>query len=176
MSENNSPQAEPPAEPGSGEIDASPGTRPSDSARSSDDAPAAAGDTEADRRRAAQDEVLVELLAAGASYKVAAETIGITARTITRRMADGDFAARVSQRRGETVAEVTGQLTSMGNDALEVLRDCLAAEKPADRLRAAHLLLTLMARFRHETELEDRLATIERQLEAVDSQRQGAAR
>jgi hypothetical protein len=79
-------------------------------------------------------------------------------------MADPVFAAQVSQRRGELVAEVTGQLTTLSSDAVQVLRECLAADKPSDRMRAAHLILTLASRFRSDTELEARLVEIEARL------------
>ncbi|MGI8756163.1 MAG: hypothetical protein ACR2MB_09935 [Acidimicrobiales bacterium] len=79
-------------------------------------------------------------------------------------MSDPEFAARVSQRRGERVSEITGALTTMSRDALEVLRETMAEGRAADRLRAAHLTLTLMSKFRSETEMEQRLASIERQL------------
>jgi hypothetical protein len=53
----------------------------------------------------------------------------------------------------------------MSTEALQVLRDCMAEERPADRLRAAQLVLVMMSRLRHETEIEDRLAAVERLLQ-----------
>jgi hypothetical protein len=119
-------------------------------------------ETEADRRRAAQDEILIAALAAGESYSAAAKIAGITSRTVARRMADPAFASEVSRRRGQIVAELTGKLTTLGADAVEVLRDCLHAEKPSDQIRAAHLILSLLAKFRSDSEHEARLTELER--------------
>jgi hypothetical protein len=77
-------------------------------------------------------------------------------------MADPAFASEVSRRRGQIVAELTGKLTTLGAEAVEVLRDCLHAEKPSDQIRAAHLILSLQAKFRSDSEHEARLAELER--------------
>jgi hypothetical protein len=85
-------------------------------------------------------------------------------------MADQEFARRVSTRRGERVAEVTGRLMSASVDAVQVLHEqCLGAEKPADRLRAASLLLSLGLKFRNEHELEDRLRELEARVGLADA-------
>lgn len=115
--------------------------------------------------RDAQDEILIEALASGMAYSDAGKLGGVTGRTVSRRMEDPEFRARVSRRRGERVAQVTGALTDMSTEALQVLRDCMAEERPADRLRAAQLVLVMMSRLRHETEIEDRLAAVERLLQ-----------
>ena len=101
----------------------------------------------------------------GLSYPEAGKAAGVTSRTVSRRLEDADFHARVSRRRGERVAQVTGALTAMSTEALQVLRECMAEGRAADRLRAAQLTLVLMSRLRHETEIEERLAALERQLQ-----------
>lgn len=128
--------------------------------------PAAGDGHEGGRRRAAQDEVIIGALAAGLSYGDAGAAAGVTSRTVGRRMSDPAFAAQVSQRRGERVSQITGALTTMSDDALEVLRETMVEGSVSERLRAAQLTLTLMAKFRSETEMEQRLAAIERQLAA----------
>jgi hypothetical protein len=132
--------------------------------------------TEGDRRRAAQDELIIEALAAGLSYADAGASARVTARTVGRRMSEPEFAARVSQRRGERVSEITGALTTMSHDAIDVLRETMADGKPGDQLRAAHLTLTLMSKFRSETEMEQRLASVERQLAEGAPAQAGVAR
>jgi hypothetical protein len=123
--------------------------------------------TEADEQltaREAQDEILIEALASGMPYPDAGKLAGVVGRTVSRRMDDPDFRARVSRRRGERVTQVTGALTDMSTEALQVLRDCMAEGRAADRLRAAQMVLAMMSRLRHETEIEDRLANVERLL------------
>ena len=125
--------------------------------------------SEDQQRRAAQDDILVEALASGHSYREAGELAGVNARTVARRMTDQEFVRRVSDRRGERVAEVTGKLVSASSDAVRVIHEqCLEAERPADRLRAAQLLLSLSVRFRHEHELEERLRAVEGRIGLAD--------
>lgn len=122
--------------------------------------------SEADDRRTAQDELIIECLAAGMSYPQTGEIAGCTARTVSRRMADRDFARLVSLRRGERVRAIAGQLTALADDAVRTIRELLAgAERDADRLRAAHMVLTFVGRFRADTDLEDRLHDLEAQLD-----------
>jgi hypothetical protein len=114
--------------------------------------------------REAQDEIIVTCLAEGMSLPATGAAAGCTSRTVSRRLEDPDFTARVSRRRGERVAQVTGTLTSMSDDALEVLRSAMAEGTTAEKLRAAHLTLTMMIKLRHDTEIEDRLAAVEDRL------------
>lgn len=122
--------------------------------------------SEAESRRDAQDDLIVESLAAGMSYAEVADLANCSARTVARRMADPGFARRVSERRGERVSAITGQLTDVAVEAVAVIQSCLHAEVEGTRLRAANMALTLLMRLRHETELESRVAALERQLES----------
>lgn len=115
--------------------------------------------------RDAQDEIIIASLAQGMSYPAAGAAAGCTGRTVSRRMEAPDFAARVSKRRGERVAQVTGSLTAMSDDALGVLRSVMVEGTTPERLRAAQVTLTLMVRLRHDTEIEERLAAVERRLD-----------
>ncbi len=132
-----------------------------------DEPSAAAGGNatnEAEHRRCGQDEVLVEALAAGMTYAAAGNQAGVSPRTVARRMSDTAFTARVAARRGEYLSVVTGQLATMGTEALQAIRAGLGAEKPADSLQAARLILSFGLRFRNETDVESRLADFARRL------------
>lgn len=118
-------------------------------------------ESEAARRRAAQDELLVEALASGRSYAQASIAAGVSERTIARRMSDPTFAAEVARRRSAWTAEMVGQLTAMGPEALQVLREVLAEGSITEKLRAVHLTLTLGNTFRREGDLELRIALLE---------------
>ncbi len=111
--------------------------------------------------RAHRDELLIAALVVGGTYAAAGEIGGVSERTVRRRMADPEFAAEVSRRRGERVAGIAGQLVSIGPDAIEVIRECMAADTAAVRLRAAQLALALGVQFRHAQELEARLVALE---------------
>lgn len=110
--------------------------------------------------REAQDEILVDALATGVSYEAAAELAGCSGRTVARRMADPEFARRVSKRRGERVVATAGQLTSLSSEAVETIRGCLDDESPRVRLAAAKALLDLGAKYRNTHDLEVEIAEI----------------
>jgi len=88
--------------------------------------------SEGTSRREAQDELIVEALAAGRSYGEAGELAGCSGRTVARRMGDAEFARRVADRRGERVVSVAGQLTSLGSEAVAAL-----PHRRADRYESA---------------------------------------
>jgi hypothetical protein len=112
-------------------------------------------------RRQAEDEILIEALAEGRTYAAAAALTAGSARTVRRRMTDPDFAAQVSRRRAERVSELTGALVSLSARALQTLEECLDAERPGDRIRAAQVVLGAVHRYREATEFEARLTELE---------------
>lgn len=118
----------------------------------------------------AQDDLIVAALASGATYPEAAEVARTSARTVRRRMADEDFARRVSTARAERVAAVTGRLTEVAFEAVDTLREGLSAPRSVDQIRAAHEILVLGLRYRSDHELEGRLAAVEQQLKAKETE------
>lgn len=111
--------------------------------------------------RGHEDEALKVALARGMTYGAAGVVVGVSERTVRRRMKEPGFAADVSGMRGEHLGAVTGQLVVAGNEAVEVLIECMGTGPWALRLKAAHLVLTLGAQLRQANELEDRLAALE---------------
>jgi transposase len=112
-------------------------------------------------RRSHADEIVLEALAEGMNYTAAAELANVSARTVRRRMTDPAFAALVSMRRGQRVAEVTGVLVGLAGRAVATLQDCLDAERPADRIKAAQVVLWELHRFRDQIDFEERLRQLE---------------
>lgn len=119
------------------------------------------------RRQAARDEVLIEVLAQGASYSDAAKTAGCSSRTIGRRMADPTFRGRVDERRSEWVSQTSAGLTALGPVAVEVLRVLLINEEPSIRLRSAREILLQGFRSRQLHDLELDVREIRAQLEQL---------
>jgi hypothetical protein len=76
-------------------------------------------------------------------------------------MAEDRFATLVAQRRSQRVGEVTGVLAGLARRAVATLEDCLDAERPADRIRAAQVVLSELHRFRDQIDLEDRISRLE---------------
>ena len=56
------------------------------------------------------DDRLIAALVAGASYRNAAQTVGVSLSTVRRRMNDGDFRARVMEERTAFVETVKRRL------------------------------------------------------------------
>jgi hypothetical protein len=125
---------------------------------------------EAGRRRAAQQQVAVDVLGRGGSYGDAGEEADVDRRTIGRWMQDAAFRRRVAARRDAWVAEISGQLVAAGPDAVTVLiQESRIGERSADRVRAATALLHQAARFRRDHDLEERLRALEEKLGLSDT-------
>jgi hypothetical protein len=106
----------------------------------------------------ALDETLIELKATGKSDTQAADEAGCCAKTVQRRRKNPAFAAALSARKAERVAEAAGMLGEASIKAVATMEECLSAPKEADRLRAAGQIVSSLVRLRAESELE---ATIE---------------
>jgi hypothetical protein len=97
---------------------------------------------------AADDRALARVLGRGTSYSTAAELLGISKRTVTRRMADSAFRRVVeaeTERRGE---DVLRSLATASRSAVDLLRDVVEdSEQPiALRVTAAEKILAQHAR------------------------------
>jgi len=117
-----------------------------------------------------QEEVIVAALSTGASYGEAAEQAGVSARTVARRMGDAAFAKRVADLQRQHFGAIAGSLLAGGPEAVLTIRWIMAtAERPADRLKAAALLLTHLRHVHQLVSVEVRLDEIERLLGAEPS-------
>ena len=65
------------------------------------------------------DELLIELLGEGLTHQRVADTAEISAKTVQRRLRDPGFAAAVSRRRRERVAQISGRLISASDRAVD---------------------------------------------------------
>lgn len=68
-----------------------------------------------------RDQKLLEAICQGATYAVAAERSGHSPRTVTRRMADSGFKARVREALAESVKQVDRRITASTVVAVQVL-------------------------------------------------------
>ena len=102
------------------------------------------------------------VVAAGGSYAQAGDAAGKSKRTIVRWAADPAFARLVSDLRAERLSEVTGRLGETMPRALDTLIDCLDAESPFARIRAATAILEWTLRYRRASDLEARMLEVER--------------
>jgi hypothetical protein len=118
------------------------------------------------------DELLLGALAAGSSVEQAAETAGVSVRTAYRRLADPVFARRLAQARDELISSALGELVDSASEAVATLRALLSARDERVRLGAAKSTLEQLLRLRETLTLSQRLAALERSLQAQTRRRQ----
>jgi hypothetical protein len=126
--------------------------------------------------RKASDDALATVLACGATVESAARTVGISVRTVHRRLASAEFQKRLACIRKDMVDRTTAALTGVGMESVRTLialQD--ASMPPAVRLGAARAALDLGVKFRESQELAERIALLEARLESVESPGQGQA-
>ena len=112
------------------------------------------------------DELLLGALAAGSPIDKAARTAGISTRTAYRRLADPGFARRLAQARDELISNALGELVDCASEAVATLRALLRASDERVRLGAAKSTLEQLLRLRETLTLSQRLAALERALQA----------
>lgn len=123
--------------------------------------------------QAATDKIIVAALATGLSYKEAGALAHVSSKTVQRRMAAPEFAAEVLRQRDEHAARITNMLTSLEERAVQTLGQLLAADRDADRLRAAQLVLSVGHQRRQTDDLVRRLDELDRQVQAAATPNQG---
>ncbi len=116
---------------------------------------------ERESRRAADDEMLLDLLAAGWTHEEAAASVGLSSKTVQRRLQDGDFRLELAHRRARRAAELAARLSSATTRAVDVIIAGFDADSDVTRLKAADMALTWFARIRRDTDLDERMARLE---------------
>lgn len=117
-------------------------------------------------KRGSSDELLLKALVAGSPVEQAARTAGVSVRTAYRRLADPGFARRLAQARDELISSALGELVDCATEAVATLRALLTASDERVRLGAAKSTLEQLLRLRETLALSQRLATLERALQA----------
>jgi hypothetical protein len=116
-------------------------------------------------RKNADDAVLLAL-ACGATAENAAKKAGVGIRTVNRRLADPNFKKRLTEIRADILKRATGVLTAATMEAVKTLMDLQKPATPAAvRLGAARTILEFGIKLRDSTEMEERIAALEAQME-----------
>lgn len=111
-----------------------------------------------------QDDVLVDLLAAGRSHADSARQSGVSERTVHRRLADPDFRQRVDARRQAMLESGSGRLAYLVSRSVDTLEQLTDPQQPASiRLSAAKSVIDSAIRLRELLSIETRLRTLEEQ-------------
>jgi hypothetical protein len=115
-----------------------------------------------------QDELIADLLGQGWTHRRVADSVGVSPKTVQRRLSDPAFSMVVSERRRDRFGQLSGQLLTAGEGAMEVLTVALRSEDPKVSLQAAGLILSHGHRYNRvldEHEIQLRFEAIERRLE-----------
>ncbi len=115
-----------------------------------------------------QDELIADLLGQGWTHKRVADSVDVSSKTVQRRVSDPAFSKVVSERRRERFGQLSSQLLTAGNSAMDVLTGALQSEDPKVSLQAAGLILSHGHRYNRvldEHEIQLRFEAIERRLE-----------
>lgn len=118
-----------------------------------------------DKKRKKSVNSLLLALACGATVENAARQVGLTERTVYRRLADPEFRRQLNDIRADMVQRTAGVLTA---SALEAVKTLLELQKPAHpaavRLGAARSILEIGIKVREAADLEQRVCALEQQL------------
>ena len=110
----------------------------------------------------AKDQALLAALGCGATPQNAANKVGVSRRTVFRRLADPAFQEKLRNFRADVIKRTTAMLTASNLEAVKSLMELLnPALPPSVRLGAARTLLELAIRYRENAELDERLRALE---------------
>jgi hypothetical protein len=114
------------------------------------------------------DDDLAAMLATGADYKTAGAAVGMSVRSVQRRMADPKFRARVDELKSYAAGRAVALLVDgMSEAAAELRRLVASASSEKVKLAAAKALLELAIRARTAEELERELRRVSAEVEAL---------
>jgi hypothetical protein len=109
---------------------------------------------------------LLASLAAGASVDQAAAAAHVSPATVARRLRRPEFRAELAAARTAAVERAVARLSMASVAAAsELLRLATTSQKDAIRLAASRTILELGQKLREGLELEQRVATLEAELE-----------
>jgi hypothetical protein len=103
-------------------------------------------------------------LATGVGTLAAAESLGISPRTIQRKLKNPSFRRLVADMRDELIGRALGRLADNMTLASDEIAALLKAENPGLRLRAARAMLTFGLRLRDSVDLTERMRQVELEL------------
>ncbi|HEV3146205.1 MAG TPA: helix-turn-helix domain-containing protein [Gemmataceae bacterium] len=111
------------------------------------------------------------ILAAGATVTATAEKLGISRKTIHRKLRKPAFRKLVAELRGQLFSAALGRMAENMTRATDSLASLLDASDPAVKLRASRTILSLAMRLRDSVDVSDRISELEGEL----ARKQGVA-
>ena len=121
-----------------------------------------------------KDEILLQALLCGASMDAAAKKAGMSRSAAYRRLANPKFAKQYREAKADLVKRATAILSAGSLEASKSLLELTGPKNPpATRLGAARSVIELAAKLREQTEMEERMASLEQRLDADQQRRAG---
>src|SRR5262245_11011016 len=117
------------------------------------------------------DEVLASYLALGWSFARAARKLGVHERTVRRRLENPGFRELVNRFRREAIGTAIGKVSAAASEAVTALRRLMRSKHDGIKLGAARTILDCVMRVHATMELEDQLAQVTRDIEAIKKAR-----
>ena len=112
------------------------------------------------------DAILCAALLSGLSYQAAAQVSGLSRSTVSRRMHEPGFRARLDQIRAEALSRVADRLAAEAIESVSTLASIRSdpTVPGSVKVRAATAILEAALKYRATVELEARISAIEGQL------------
>ncbi len=107
------------------------------------------------------DDLMVALLASGRTIRETARLCSLNEKTVSRRLAEAEFAGKVASARAQLAADATGKLASLLNEAADTLQALLGSAMDAVRLAAARSIFDSFTKMVELTDTQKRLAEVE---------------
>ncbi|MFO0863926.1 MAG: hypothetical protein U0744_04615 [Gemmataceae bacterium] len=121
-----------------------------------------------------KDDILLQALLCGASMDVASKKAGMSRSAGYRRLANPKFAKQYREAKADLVKRATAILSAGSLEASKALLELTGPKNPpATRLGAARSVIELAAKLREQTEMEERMASLEERLDADQQRKAG---
>jgi site-specific recombinase XerD len=110
------------------------------------------------------DESLLKLLACGATVESAARKLGVTERTVYRRLTKPGFKERLRALRNDIAERNANTASALATEALKTLLDLMSpGQPPTVRLRACDTLLRSGIKLQEHADLTKRVTALEQE-------------
>ncbi|MCB0964003.1 MAG: hypothetical protein KDA98_12000 [Acidimicrobiales bacterium] len=114
-----------------------------------------------------RDATLVELASLGRPNVEIGPAVDRSSKWVQRRLKDPDIARRVSESRAARLDEAVGRLGELVLDAIDTMRSELSADRSADRLRAASMIVSSLVRVREQAQLDQLIGELRSEIDEL---------
>lgn len=117
------------------------------------------------------DERILEVLSTASSIRSASKQLGISDRTIYRRMKDPDFMERYQEQRKTAIDTASQELVNLAEMAIETIKKVMQDENasPQIRLNASGLILGNILKYHEMVTISAELDAIKERLKTIEN-------